>query len=179
MRLTLISLVLFISLTSTLFAQKDKPLPNPPESSNRLFYIQLVNGNVITYDANFVRAGQLHAKDPVHPYWIRYSNSEGGRIKELNAIQRNLAYGVTCKPLANEANAFDMVVVGYKKRRFKITTDSKGNPIAVFPINGKQNQLTKVFVKEEGGGLIPTILYVDLFGKDLKTGADVFERFVP
>lgn len=177
----------WLSLTfSPLFSQRKatpKPpidnFPVPPTSAVRLFYVQRSsNINTILYDANLLANKTFNPEKPVNVYWIRYT--EGGIRKELNYIQQTLAYGVDFQPFPGEPGNYEVVVVSYKKRKIKVTLDPKGNPIALISINGKQQQFHHVFVKvEETGHLIPKILYVDIFGIDLKTGVEIVERFKP
>lgn len=174
----------YIVFNNNLLAQK-QPLPatpekypQPPFADNRLFFIQRSpNIDIVVYDANVLADKTLNAKNPVHPYWIRYA--DGGKKSELTAIQRTLAYGVTCHAMVGEAGSYEMNVVSYKKRKFKIMLDAKGVPIALFPINGKLAILHHVFVKIDQEGLLPKIPWVNLYGKDPKTGVDVFEQFKP
>lgn len=182
---TRLLVILFLSFGSTLAQRKlshkasSEVFPVPAPSANRLFYIQRSsNINTIMYDANLLPNRKLNPEQPVLAYWIRYA--EGSVRKELNYIQQTLAYGVDFKPIANETGSYEVVVVSYKKRKIKVSLDAKGNPIALININGKPQQFHHVFVQvEETGHLIPKILYVDIFGRDLKTGAEVIERFVP
>jgi hypothetical protein len=43
-------------------------------------------------------------------------------------------------------------------------------------INGKESELSFAFVKLDKGGLLPSVDYVDVHGKDLETGQEVVER---
>ena len=175
---------LLLSITSLpLFAQHlvvpIENMPVPPPSPTRLFYVQRSpNRNTVVYDANVLPNKKLNPKEPINVYWQRFD--EKGQKEPLSYIQETLAYGVDTSPFPNEAGAFEGKIVSYKKRRLKILMDSNNNPIALVNINGKQNQLLKIYVMiEETGRLIPKVLYIELFGKDIKTGIDVYERFRP
>lgn len=168
--------------TPLLFAQHtaiphDK-MPIPPASSTRLFYVQRSpNTNTIIYEANLLPNKKLNPEEPINTYWIRYG--EKGQKQSLNYIQRTMAYGIETMPFPNEVGVFEGRIVSYKKRRLKILVEN-GVPVALTTINGKLHQLLKVFVMiEETGHLIPKVLYIELFGKDLKTGAEVYEKFKP
>jgi hypothetical protein len=183
---SILSIILFFVSIST-FAQKVKTspptaadkFPIPPASDVRLFYIQRTpNINTIVYDANMLVNKTLNKNSPVKVYWIRYA--EHGQKEELSFIQRTVGFGIDTKAIANETNSYEGEVVSYKKRKFKITQDAKGVPIALFMINGKMNILQRVFINmEETGHLIPKVLNVELWGKDPRTGAEVYERFKP
>ncbi len=152
--------------------------PTPPDSPNRLFYIQRSsNANTVIYDANILPNKSLNPKDPVHTYWIRYG--EKGQKEELTTIQRTLAYGLYTDRIKIETNSYEGYFLAYRKRKFVVKLDSKGNPIALFPINGKLQILKRVFVSVDETHMMPTVNYIELFGKDQTTGKDVYERFKP
>ncbi len=171
-------LVLF---TCTLLASQAYPadrFPTPPDSPIRLFYIQRSsNANTVIYDANLLANKSLNAKDPVHTYWIRYG--EKGQKEELSTIQRTLAYGLYTDAIKSEANAFEGYFLAYRKRKFVVKLDPRGTPIALFPINGKLQILKRVFVSVDESHMMPSVNYIELFGKDPISGKDVYERFKP
>ncbi len=191
-KITQISFIVFISLISTFYnatvslAQKNKHVtppsadqfPTPPDAENRLFYIQRSsNTNTILYDANILEDNKLDTKSPVHAYWIRYT--EGGKKQELSNIQRTLAYGLHTNPIKGEPNAYEGHFLAYRKRKFIVKIDAKGEAVALFPINGKMQVLKRVFVSVDESGMMPSVVYIDLWGKDATTGKEVYERFKP
>lgn len=180
MRFHLFLILIFI-ISTRVFAQIPlEKMPIPAPAPNRLFYVQRSpNINMVMYDANVLPNKKINPENPVLVYWVLFDDKQ--KRLPLNYIQRNLAYGVECTPIANEPNNFDFRVVSYRKLRLKLTTDATtGAPIALIPINGKMQQLQKVYVMvQETGRLIPKILYVELFGRDLKSGLAVYERFKP
>ncbi len=152
--------------------------PTPPESKISLFYIQRSsNANAVIYDANLLPDKKLNPKNPVHTYWIRYG--ENAQKKELTTMQRTLAYGLYTNPILNEPDAYEGYFLAYRKRKFVVKLDPKGNPIALFPINGKLQILKKIFVKVNEEKFMPSVHYIELFGKDPVTGKDVYEKFKP
>ena len=152
--------------------------PTPPDSPTRLFYIQRSsNANTVIYDANMLANRSLNPKDPVYTYWLRYG--EKGQKEELTTIQRTLAYGLYTNRIKTESNAFEGYFLAYRKRKFVVKLDSKGNPIALFPINGKLQILKRVFVSVDESNMMPSVNYIELFGKDQISGKDVYERFKP
>ena len=152
--------------------------PIPTGSPIRLFYIQRSNNsNTVIYDANLLKNNTLNSSNPVHPYWIRYA--EGGKIEELTTIQRTLAYGLYTNKIKNALDTFEGHFFAYRKRKFIVKMDDSKRPIALFQINGKMQILDHVWVQVEEAGLTPKIPYIELFGRDVKTGAIVYEKFVP
>jgi hypothetical protein len=167
-------------------AQKTKPVPpasveqfpTPADSDIRLFYIQRSsNVNTILYDANLGADKKLDSKNPVHTYWIRYT--EGSKKQELTGIQRTLAYGLHTKATAGELGSYDGHFLAYRKRKFVVKMNAKGQPIALFPINGKMQVLKRIFVKVDESGMMPSVIYVELWGRDAVTDKEVYEKFKP
>lgn len=173
-------------LTFNGLAQKTKSIPpatveqfpTPADSDNRLFYIQRSsNINTILYDANLGADKKLDSKNPVHPYWLLYT--QGGRKQELTGIQRSLAYGLHTRPSTGELGAYEGYFFAYRKRRFMVKLNAKGEPVALFPINGKMQILKKVFVKVDESGIMPSVISVELWGRDVVTDKEVYEKFKP
>ena len=172
-QMKLTSLLLLI----TLHALGGDRFPTPPFSPNRLFFIQRsTNANVVVYDANLI-AGKLNAKDPVYTYWYRYG--EKGQKEELTTIQRTLAYGLYTTLVPGVPNTYEGHFLAYRKRKFMVKQDPSGDPIALFPINGKMQILKRVFVSVDESKFVTTVNYIELFGKDPVTGKDVYEKFKP
>jgi Domain of unknown function (DUF4833) len=177
---------LVILFTFNSLAQKTKPVPpasveqfpTPADSDIRLFYIQRSsNVNTILYDANVGADKKLDPKNPVHTYWIRYT--EGGKKQELTGIQRTLAYGLHTKATSGETGSYDGHFLAYRKRKFVVKMNAKGQPIALFPINGKMQVLKRIFVKVDESGMMPSVIYVELWGRDVVTDKEVYEKFKP
>lgn len=167
-------------------AHKIKPVPpvtveqfpTPADSDIRLFYIQRSsNINTILYDVNLGTDKKLDPKNPVHTYWIRYT--EGGKTQELTGIQRTLAYGLHTKATAGESGSYDGHFLAYRKRKFVVKMNARGQPIALFPINGKMQVLKRIFVKVDESGMMPSVIYVELWGLDTVTDKEVYEKFKP
>ena len=160
------------------FAQPS--FPTPPVTPQRLFYVQRdPNANTIVYDANTIANGRaFNTKEPILVYWIRYADK--GQREPLNYLQRTLAYGVEVRPKGSNGE-YEFNVVSYAKRKLRLTIDEAGRPHALMNINGKQAWLDRVYVKITGkkAGLVPDVKYVELFGTDPKTGAAVYEKFIP
>lgn len=172
-------LFFFLNLVALKIAAQDEPYPTPPDGQNRLFYIQRTgNTNTIIYDAN-VSGDKTFADKPVNVYWIRYA--DGGHTQGLNYLQRTFAYGVKAKKVAG-TNEYDIHLVSYSKKKMRLAFDSEGKPFVTIEVNGKKMRLQRVFVKIEKKTtftLTPKVEYVELWGKDPSSGADVYEKFVP
>ena len=186
MHISKLTILFSILLTFNSLAQKNKPItsesieqyPVPATSPIQLFYIQRSsNINSIIYDAKMGIDKKLDPKHPVHTYWILYT--QGGRKQELTSIQRSLAYGLHTRPTAGELGAYDGYFFAYRKRKFVVKINAEGEPIALFPINGKMQILKKVFVKVDESGMMPSVISVELWGRDITTDKEVYEKFKP
>jgi hypothetical protein len=175
-----LKLLLFVAILFTFnsLAQKTKPVPPatveqfpiPVDSEIRLFYVQRSsNINTILYDANLGADKKLDPKNPVHTYWMLYT--QGGKKQELTGLHTRATSG--------EAGSYDGYFFAYRKRRFVVKLNPKGEPIALFPINGKMQILKKVFVKVDESGMMPSVIYVELWGRDTLTDKEVYEKFKP
>jgi hypothetical protein len=152
-----------------------REFPVPPSAPNRLFYIQRSNNtNTVMYEANLTAGRRLDANDPVSVYWIRYA--EQGQRESLSMIQWKLAYGYKHKTANN--NSFEIYLNAFKKRTIWVDMQ-QGKPMALTTINGRKACLQKVFVQlDPGSGLMPKVLYVELFGIDPVAGNPVYERMM-
>lgn len=153
------------------------PYPALPTSISRLFYVQRSsNANTIVYELKLNSDGQPDADEPVHPYWIRYT--EGSKKEDLNYIQRKFAYGVNAKALGN--GKFDIRFVSYKKFPLTLMKGTDGKYHIFATISQRQFIVNRIYVKIEGGSFwVPNVRYVEFKGTDPATGKEVTERFKP
>jgi hypothetical protein len=151
----------------------------PRAIDNSLFYIQRsCNTNAIVYEANVGRDGIINDEEPVKIYWLRYS--EDSTTADLNYIQRKYAYGVNAHKVADQKNRFVLQFVSYSKKNIYLMAKPNGKFAAYTNINGKLAELKRVWIQLNGGTFwLPTIEYVELFGKDPATQLPVSERFKP
>jgi len=163
----------------TAVAVVDKALmdtfPVPPFTSNQLFYLQRTsNKNTIVCDLNFEN-GKLNTEEPVHVYWIRYSDQ--GQRQELSYIQRTFAYGIKATALKN-SNGYVMHFVSYKKYLLYLLKSAVDNKYRVYTtVNSKTVVLNRIFIKINGGSFwSPKVEYVEIKGVDPASGKEVTDR---
>ncbi|WP_342645532.1 DUF4833 domain-containing protein [Mucilaginibacter sp. CSA2-8R] len=163
--------------TKNLYQMPGNPYQALPANVNRLFYVQRTpNANTIVYELNAGENGQPDAEQPVHAYWIRYT--EGGKKDELNFIQRKFAYGLTSKPLGN--GKYDIRFVSYKKFPLTLMKAADGKYHIFATISQRQFIVNRIFVRIEGGSFwVPNVRFVEFKGTDPTTGKEVTERFKP
>jgi hypothetical protein len=149
--------------------------PVPPGNPNQLFYLQRTsNKNTIVCDLNMVN-GILNKAEPVHVYWIRYSDQ--GQRQELSYIQRTFAYGIQAKAL-NDGNGYEMHFVSSKKHPFYLVKSATDNRYNVYTmLNSKKVILKRIFIKINGGSFwMPKVEYVEIRGVDAVNGKEITDR---
>jgi len=178
-----ISIVLLFS-TLGLIAQESKfdkkvvvdQLPVPNENK-QLFYLQRdPDENTVIYQLNMADS-VIDSDEPINVYWIRYT--EGGVRKDLNFIQRTMAYGISHKALGN--GSYELRLAAYKSHPFRLSYCDKSKKYVVYTsINNREAILDRIFVRIDGGSQFnPDIAYFELSGRDSATLARVTERIKP
>lgn len=150
------------------------PVPN---EKKQLFYLQRdPDENTVVYQLNLTD-NKINVSKPVNVYWIRYA--QGGERRELNFIQRTMAYGVSHERL--DSGDFELRLAAYKSLPLKLTYCEKSKRhVVVATINDREAVLERVFVRIQGGSpLNPDIAYFELNGHDVSTNAPVMERIIP
>jgi len=179
-RKTYISFIsLFLSAGTAVQLNAQEGYPIPPKTDNLLFYIQRShNKNTIAYELNFSSDKKLNIEQPVHPYWIRYE--EGGARQELSYIQRKYAYGLKFQLIDKQNLFYKIYFVSYSKKYIQLMKSPKDNKIrAYISLNNKFIELQKIFIKTDGGTFwFPVVKYIDVSGKESKTGNYLTERIV-
>jgi hypothetical protein len=130
------------------------------------------NANVIHYDVKLTNEGAIDPKEPVIAYWVMLA--ENGRRKGLNALEKKFAYGFTILK-DDTSNSYWMTLVSQKQRPIHVfQQDSRVS--AVTRIGGRDAYLRKIYVKTQRSGLLRTADYFELFGKEVSTGDDCYEK---
>ena len=144
--------------------------------SQPLFIIERSkNANVVHYDAWLTADGKLDPQEPLIAYWVM--SAEDGRREELSWIEKKKAYGFNIKP--------DPSVKGYKMTlvaapQQQITVKKEGDAVrAEGVIDGRPAVLEKLYIKASEGLTGPKVDYIELYGKDLKTGAKRYQKIAP
>lgn len=150
------------------------PVPNEPK---QLFYLQRdPDENTVIYQLNGAD-GKVDPNEPVNVYWIRYA--EGGVRKDLNFVQRTMAYGISHKSLGD--GDFELRLAAYKSRPLRLSYCENSDQYRVYAtINDREAILDRIFVRIDGGSMFnPGVVYFELVGRDTVTHARVTERIKP
>jgi hypothetical protein len=148
----------------------------PDNRYQPLFIIERsTNANVIHYDAEIGKDGALDPKEPVVAYWVMAA--EDGRRQKLSRLERSHAYGFTIER-DTSGQSYWMALVSQKRRVIHIYQE--GDKVrAVTLIGGREAYLRKIYVKTRKSGLLRTADYFELFGNDVVTGGDCYEKVAP
>jgi len=151
-------------------------IPHPSSSTDlqtqHLFRLERSkNANIVQYDVQLTSDGKLYPKEPVIAYWIRLA--EDGRKKDLTWFQRKWYYGFKTKYNASSNAA--IILMARCQREIKIY-EVEGVYRGEIRINGQPAFLERIFVTYPEKGLFRNTGYVELYGKDTKTGVDRYEK---
>ncbi len=157
---------------------QEKPaagFPVPKNIPNQLFYLQRdPNSNTIICALNY-KNGKLDKHDPVHVFWIRYT--EQSQAKELSYLQRTFAYGIKARPLSNEE--YELNFVSYKKFPLHLAKTDQNNYYVYATVNQKKVILKRLYLHIEGGTLwVPNVKYIQVEGINASTGESTIERIM-
>ena len=160
--LTLISVNTYPSL------QLARPDFKRPNDGNQVFYIQRSsNANTVVYAALFDKAGNLKPRGPIHGYWRRFNT--GNDIKKLSFTERNFAYGVKART-TDDPGVYDVRFAALPGLTAQLRQSAPGKAALWFDINGKQVKLIYAYLELDEGGLIPNVVALTFYGRDVATG---------
>jgi hypothetical protein len=128
------------------------------------------NANEIHYAAQVGKDGALDAKDPVAAFWVM--KAEDGRREGLTFMERKMAYGVDATARGAE---FDLKLAAAPERAIKLMNVA-GRWRAQTLLNGKSAYLSRIFIKTKEGGVMPTVVSIDLYGEDATNGKTIQEH---
>ena len=133
------------------------------------------NANVVHYDARLTADGKLDPQKPVIAYYVMLA--EDGRRKELNWIEKKMAYGFDIEPDPS-VSGYKMTMVAAPQR--SITVKQEGGAVrAELVIDGQPAVVERMYVNASDGLPWPKVHYVEFYGKDLRTAEKRFEKIVP
>jgi hypothetical protein len=120
--------------------------------------------------------------EAVFPYWREFEKSPPVRVHTLGVFEF-IPYGISEQRILRRTPTGGEHFVKlrqFEKTPVTITTrqeaDGHCTSQARAVINGKEAELSFVYVTLGKGGLTPTVQFVDVHGKDLETGHEVTER---
>ena len=176
----LLSSLLTIGISQRLIAQDKEAVFNGhtiPTDENMMFYIQKnTNPNTVVYALKLGNDGKINPKTPMEVFWRRYQ--EDGRKKKLKWLEKTFAFDFKVSAVKNKTNTYVFSLVAIKGKKLYVTQDKKGNPKVFMKINGKTARLERIYVMVDDSKRIQSVLSMELFGKDFKTGKLIYEKIV-
>ena len=147
-----------------------------PAITQPLFIIERSkNANTVHYDVRLTADGELDPTEPVIAYWVVLADD--GRRKELNWIEKTMAYGFEIKP-APSVGGYIMTMVATPQR--PIIVKKEGNAVhAELVIDGHPAIVEKMYINASEGDSWPKVNYIELYGWDVQTGEKRFEKILP
>lgn len=133
------------------------------------------NANIVQYDVQLTPDGKLYAKEAVIAYWIRLAKD--GQRKELTSTQVRWAYGFKTKYNADDNIAtLEMKAgIGRKIKVYAVDGVYHGET----KIDGKPAFIERIYITTVEGGMIPKVKSIRLYGKDISTGEERYEKIKP
>lgn len=161
-------------------ASKRAPLPDTTaavrSNTQPLFIIERnKNANVVHYDASFAADGSLNPVEPVISYWVMLAGD--GSRKKLNWLKKKKAYGIRVKP-GGLPGGYIMTLAAAPWMQLSVKKSGAAARAEV-AINGQPAVLEKLFIQAREKLLGPKVEYIELYGKNLQTGAACREKILP
>lgn len=142
---------------------------------NKLFFIKRSkNANEVHYDARVTKAGTLDPKDPMVGYWI--NKAEDGSRSPITTLQK-IAYGFDCDQTKDGTN-WQLKLKAFKERPMWVVKSDAGKWRVRTTIAGKDAYMTHLYVATDESGMMPKVLYVDVFGEEIVGGKAIQEHIV-
>jgi hypothetical protein len=133
------------------------------------------NANVVQYDAQLTPEGKLKPEKPVIAYWIMNANS-GGK-EDLSWVEKKMAYGFSVE-YDTKGDFWIMDLVADIQRKIKVYK-ANGRYRAETLIDGRPAFIDRIYIESIEGGMRPKVKYMEFFGKGIKTGSTLYEKFIP
>ena len=145
-------------------------------ASDPLFSIaRSKNANVVHYEARVARDGVLDRSRPLTAYWVM--RAEDGRREGLTWLEERFAYGWSAS--FDTRGELLVRLRAFSQREIRVFRAGNGSFRALARIADRAAVLERIYVASDGGGLSPTVHYVDLFGTTFGEGRRVTERIRP
>lgn len=145
------------------------------QSSQKLFFIQRSkNADEVHYDARVLSDGSLDPKDPVDCYWLN-KGTDGGKRASITFFQK-MAYGYDTEPTGKDGS-YVLKLRAFKDRPTWIVK-ANGRWRVQTKIAGKDAFMDRLYVATDESGALPKVLYVDVYGEEMTSGAPVTEHIV-
>jgi len=155
-----------------------------PAEEIAFIIIKSENENTVIYQGKYQGEGEgRQLADPaVEVYWIDFKKDPEGKSQEwnaqksgLNMIERNTAYGMTCK--ADGDGVSTVLMTALKEKPIKVKLGPDGRIMASTSCGGVEDtQLMMVYVQMKEKAWVPGVQHIDVVCKNPESGEYMFER---
>ena len=139
--------------------------PHPGQTQSLFVIERSKNRNVVRYDLRLGRSGFYDVRRPLDVYWLMLA--EDGRRLELSGLEWQ-AFGFELLPNATPTE-LGVRLIAVKNRPLSVRRRD-GMYRAELPIHGEPAYLESLFVMTREGGVVPTVLYLELRGRAVAGG---------
>ncbi|MBK8516954.1 MAG: DUF4833 domain-containing protein [Saprospiraceae bacterium] len=140
-----------------------------------LFFIQRnQNINTVIYELNHLPGEILNLNDPIKISWMYFDENRNTTVKELNYIQKKLAYGYHHRVISNELIEFRFV--SYDQMTFYLAKENKKHFRVFSRFGSKTVEISFIYIYAEDLGVFPQVKFVEFFGKDSSTQLPFYEK---
>lgn len=150
--------------------------PALAETPDSVFHIDRnKNRNQVHYGVHVDAACRPEGAEPVYNYWVR-REKDPVEVEPLSYFQQ-AAYGFQKQNIEKDGR-IEVRLRALPDRQFVIRVtpvDGQCKAETFMEIDGKTAYLEKVFVFAEEGLLLPTVRYIELFGRS-NDGLSVYEK---
>lgn len=149
--------------------------PIVDDYDNLLFYIQRnQNLSTVVYEVNLQYADLLNISQPILMHWLQFDQFGMTEKKELNYIQKKMAYGYTFNIISSDLLEFRFV--SYDKMKFYLGKDSNGRFKVFSKMDGHMIEINSMFVYSEDYGVFPQVKFVEFYGKNTDSGDTFYKK---
>lgn len=140
-----------------------------------LFYIQRnQNYNTVIYEVNLQYSELLNLSQPISIHWLNIDEEGYQDKRELNYIQKKLAFGYTFEVINHDLIEFRFI--SYDNMKFYLGKNSLGRFRVFSEMNNLMIEIESLFIYAEDFGVFPQVKFVDFYGKNSFTGDKFYKR---
>jgi hypothetical protein len=172
-----------LSLAGVTDAKASGPPPFERFDVQTVFYISKSDDhNRVDYGIHLDDHCLPTQNEAVYFYWREFEGAPPVRVHTPGMFDF-IGYGISDQKILARSPTVGVYLVQLRqlpRMPVRIITtkgaDGRCTSQARSTINGKESELSFAFVKLDKGGIMPSVDYVDIHGKDLGTGQEVVER---
>lgn len=179
--------------TSTHAQSKLWPAYLPVDNDRLFIFERSKNAQLVVYSANYAGDREQRTLDPKRPLdinWQSFGWTSQPTSNGTGVVERKMAWGYAHKALdaasagiiANRSSSgsqFQITLNALPSRVAFLYFNDSGRLVLQTMIGNVASRLLKIFVcTANSRAFVPKVLYVELYGEDLESGSDTYERIV-